>query len=210
MEINRKVILRLSRYKNALYRLRNLGFVRVFSENLADAVGVTAAQVRKDFSLFAITGNKRGGYDIDQLLERLKEVLGKDAIQNIIVAGCGNLGSALMKYPGFEREGMRILAGFDGNPHRIDETDSIPVYPMDKMAEFIKSHGIRIGVIAVPDFAAQEVADAMIDAGIKGVINFAPIRVRVPEDVVINTVNLALELENVVYFVNAREKTGRE
>lgn len=207
MQINRNCIIRLSRYKNALSRLKTLGFVKVFSENLADAVGVTACQVRKDFSMFGVTGSKRGGYQIDALIESLNTILGKNEIRKVIIAGAGNIGTALLRYKGFEEEGIKIAAVFDIDPTKINHDSLIPVFPLEALKEYIKNNKIEIGIIAVPDVAAQQVMDAMVSSGIKGVLNFAPIRLRGPEECVINNVNIELELENVIYYVNALEKT---
>jgi redox-sensing transcriptional repressor len=201
-----RTITRICGYKNALYRLKKLGFVRVFSDNIADAVGVTPSQVRKDFSIFAISGNRRGGYNIDELIERISFILGKGQVCNVVVVGAGNIGLALMKYGGFEKEDMTIKAAFDIDPAKFSEKSGIPVLPLSELSDFVKKEDIRVGVIAVPDMAAQHVADLMIAAGIKGVLNFAPILLRGNEDTVIKNVNLELELENIIYFVNAREK----
>jgi len=208
MITNKNCIIRLARYKNALYRLRSLGFVKVFSENLADAVGVTASQVRKDFSLFGISGNRRGGYEIGFLLEKLGLILGKDQVQKVIVVGAGHLGGALRDYRGFEKEGIRIAACFDIDPELYDRSSPVPILPIEELKEFVKNNGIRIGVIAVPEVAAGQVSELMISAGIKGILNFAPIRLKCPEDVVITNVNLGVELENLIYFVNVLSKKG--
>lgn len=208
MIANRNCVIRLSRYKNSLYRLKSLGFVKVFSDNLADAVGVTAEQVRKDFSLFGITGNKRGGYQIDALIDKLNNLLGKDQIQKVVVAGLGNIGTALSKYRGFEKEGIKIVAAFDIDPAKFNRSAEIPILPLEELSAYIRAHHIKIGIIAVPDIAAQNVADAMISAGISGILNFAPIRLRSPEEIVVNNVNLELELENVIYYVNTAARTG--
>lgn len=207
MIANKNCIIRLSRYKNALHRLKALGFVKVFSDNLADAIGVLPSQVRKDFSVFGISGNKRGGYNIDELIEKLNSILGKDRIQKVIVVGSGNIGTALMNYKGFEKEGIKIVAGFDIDPDKYSEGVAVPVLPLEKLKEFVKAEAIRIGIIAVPEIAAQQVFDMMIGAGIKGILNFAPIRLRGPEELIINNMNVELELENVIYFVNALHKT---
>ena len=206
MITNKSCIIRLSRYKNSLYRLRALGFVKVFSDNLADAIGVLPSQVRKDFSLFGISGNKRGGYQVDTLIEKLNTILGKEQVQEVIVVGLGNIGNALMKYKGFEKEGIKISACFDIDPAKYHREAVIPVFPLEEMKDFVRSKRIKIGVIAVPDIAAQSVLDMMLACGIKGVLNFAPLRLRAPEDIVVNNVNLELELENVIYFVNVQEK----
>ncbi|MDD5595064.1 MAG: redox-sensing transcriptional repressor Rex [Candidatus Omnitrophica bacterium] len=207
MVANRNSIIRLSKYKNALYRLQSLGFVKVFSDNLADAIGATASQVRKDFSLFGISGNKKGGYQIDNLLEKLNNILGKDTIQRVIIVGAGNIASALMKYKGFEKEGIKIVAAFDIDPTKLKKNNEIPVLPLEELKAFVKDNQIRIGILAVPDIAAQQVAQMLFSAGIKGILNFAPIRLESPDDRVVNNVNLEHELENLIYFVNVLNKT---
>ena len=207
MDVNRRTVLRLSRYRKALQRFSELGFVKVFSDNLGEAVGVTSAQVRKDFSLFGISGNKRGGYQIDSLLETLQRILGKGRVQKVVVAGAGNIGKALIHYNSFEKEGIQVAAAFDIDPAKIHKKERIPVLSLDEMPRFIQENGIEICIIAVPEIAAQEVCDKMVHAGIKGILNFAPIRLRCgDENVVINNVNLQIELENVIYFVHALGK----
>ena len=208
MTMNRNCIIRLSRYKAALYRLRSLGFIKVFSDNLADAIGVLPSQVRKDFSLFGISGNKRGGYQIDALLEKLNSILGKDRQHNVVVAGAGNIGTALIKYGGFEKEGMRIAACFDIDPAKFNRKVEVPVLPLEELKDFVRSNNIKIGIIAVPEIAAQSVLDIMAASGIKGVLNFAPLRLRGTDDLVIHNINLGLELENLIYFVNVKDKTS--
>jgi redox-sensing transcriptional repressor len=118
MVMNRKCIIRLSRYKNALKRLKALGFVKVFSGNLADAAGVTSSQVRKDFSLFGITGNRRGGYKVDELIVKIREILGKNELQKVVIIGVGHIGHALLRYKGFEAGGIKIIAAFDIDPSK--------------------------------------------------------------------------------------------
>jgi redox-sensing transcriptional repressor len=206
MSTNKNCIIRLSRYKNALYRFKNLGFVKVFSDNLADAVTVTSAQVRKDFSLFGITGNKRGGYQIDSLIERLNTILGKNEINKVVIIGLGNIGQALLNYKGFEKENIKISAVFDIDPAKQKKSADVPILPIEQLKDFVKTNNIYIGVIAVPEIAAQNALDKLIEAGIKGILNFAPIALKAPEQCVLNNVNLELELENVIYFVNAMNK----
>ena len=118
----------------------------------------------------------------------------------------GNIGNALMKYKGFEKEGIKISACFDIDPSKYRRGSGILVLPLEEMKDFVRSKRIKIGVIAVPDIAAQSVLDMMLACGIRGILNFAPLRLRAPEEVVVNNVNLELELENVIYFVNAQEK----
>jgi redox-sensing transcriptional repressor len=200
---NRSCIIRLSRYKNALNRLRTLNFVRVFSDNLADAAGVTAAQVRKDFSLFGITGNRRGGYKVDELAEQLNRILGKNQLHEFILIGVGNIGRALLHYPGFERSGINIAAGFDIDPTKYNRDGKPPVLPLAELGDVIKTRDIKLAIIAVPDYAAQQVLELVLSAGIKGVLNFAPICLKAPSGCVVNNINFETELENLIYFVNA-------
>jgi redox-sensing transcriptional repressor len=218
MKTNKLCIIRLSKYKNALYRLKLLGFVRVFSDNLADAVEATASQVRKDFSLFGISGNKRGGYKIDELIEKLNIILGKDELQKVIIVGLGKLGTALLRYTGFEKEEIKIVAAFDIDSTKFNQTDikmiklneKTPVLALEHLPEFVRKNNIKIGIITVPDIAAQQVVDIMLSSGIKGILNFAPIRLRGNDDCIINNVNLEGELENLIYFVNASTKEKRK
>jgi redox-sensing transcriptional repressor len=207
MKTNKNCVIRLSKYKNALNRLQVLGFVKVFSDNLADAIGVTASQVRKDFSIFGISGNKRGGYKVEELIERINNILGKNELNKVIIVGVGKLGMALLKYKGFEKEGIKIVASFDIDSTKYVSDVDIPVLPFEELNGFVRKNNIRIGIIAVPDISAQLVADSMFLAGIKGILNFAPIRLKCPEDKVLNNVNMEVELENLIYFVNVLDKT---
>ena len=203
---NKNCIIRLSGYRNALIRLKALNFVKVFSENLADAVRVTATQVRKDFSIFGISGNRRGGYLIDDLLGQLNKVLGKDKLQSFIVVGVGNIGKALLNYPGFKKNEIEVVAGFDIDSKKINRDSEIPILPVDELGEFVKQNEIRFGIISVPDFVAQQVLEVMITTGIRGVLNFAPICLKEPPGCVVRNLNFATEIENIVYFTNLADE----
>jgi redox-sensing transcriptional repressor len=207
---NRKVISRLSKYKNALQRFQALGFTKIFSEYLAEVIGCTSSQVRKDFSMFGITGNKRGGYVISELLEKLNNILGKTVIQKVILAGAGNLGKALLNYKGFESDGIKIVACFDIDPTKLNSNSPIPILPLKEMEPFVRLHAIDIGILAVPDIVAQEVFTTMVSCGIKGVLNFAPIQLRTNSLCYVNNINLEMELENIIYFVNAHTVNPHE
>ena len=198
---NKKVILRLSRYRNALIRFKAIGFVKIFSEYLAEALGVTSAQVRKDFSVFGISGNKRGGYQIDDLIVKLNAILGKNEIQKVVLVGAGQLGSALLKYRSFEQEGIKIITAFDSDPAKQLQKSRIPILPVEQMEKFIADNKVKIAIICVPDIAAQQTLDALVAAGIRGILNFAPIDLKAPADCIVSNVNLAVELENLIYFV---------
>ncbi len=197
---NPKTIKRLSRYRLAIIKLQELGYDRITSTLLGDKVGVTASQIRKDFSKFEITGKRKGGYGVESLLVRLEKILGKDRIHKLVLAGVGNIGRALINYNGFNREGIEIIAGFDIDSSKIKKM-KIPVYPVEKMSDYIKSHRVKMGIIAVPEIAAQQVCNTMVSAGIRGILNFATIRLIAEESIVVQYVNIQNKLENIFYFV---------
>ena len=205
---NKNCIMRLSRYRSVLTNLKLLNFTRVFSDNLADAAGTTATQVRKDFSIFGLAGNRRGGYMVDNLMAQLDKILGKDKSHNFIVIGAGNMGQALINYSGFEKNGIKILAGFDVKESKYTSNAEVPILPMDQVKEFITQHSVQFAIICVPSLAAPQVCDILLSTGIKGILNFAPIRLKERADCLIENINLVTELENIIYFVNALDKTG--
>ena len=213
--MNKDFILRLTKYKRLLYKLKALGFERVFSNNLGDAIGVTPALVRKDFSTLNLPGNKRGGYNIDTLIEKLDKILGRDRPQHVVVVGCGRIGTALMEYSGFNTDGIEIVAGFDSHPENVHNTSGVAVYGMDKLEEYVEAHEIKVAVITVPDSEASKVLDRLIDAGIRGILNFAPVELKCtrtdcPDSTTIHNVNIALELEHLFYQVNSQEAEEEE
>lgn len=210
MITNKKSILRLSKYKKALTRLHSMGFKKVFSDNLADAIGVTSSQVRKDFSIFDLSGHKKGGYLIEDLIHKINKILGKEEVEKVIIVGCGNIGTALMRYNGFEKEFIKVVAAFDNNLAKTNCDSQVPILPIEEMHDFIVKEKIRTAILAVPDQAAQHVVDILVNAGIKGVLNFSPLYLRVPEDFIISNVNLEVELEGVIYFVNAMQDSSEK
>lgn len=203
---SRNTIERLYRYRDTLYKLRELGFKRVYSDDLGEAIGAAASQVRKDFSMFEIKGYRRGGYIIEHLLEDLNRIIGKDQVQKVVIVGTGNVGKALMDYTGFTERKIKVVAGFDNNPSKINKKIKPPILPVDGLSKYIKSHKIKIGIIAVPDSAAQDIYNIMASSGIMGVLNFAPISLKEVNNCQVNSVNLRVELETLIYFVNMRGK----
>jgi len=209
--MNKELIVRLSKYKRLLHKLKALGLERVFSNNLGDAIGVAPALVRKDFSVLSLPGNKRGGYEIDGLIDQLDRILGKDKPQEVIIVGCGRIGTALMRYDEFTTEGIRVVAGFDIHPEKVVDSQDVPIYNITELDHFVKQNEIQVGIITVPDTAAATVLDLMIDAGIKGILNFASIelkRTKREEDLnskgcLIHNVNIGLELEQLFYQINS-------
>ncbi len=209
--MNKDLVLRLAKYRRLLHKLKTLGLERVFSNNLGDAIGVTPALVRKDFSTIKLSGNKRGGYNIDTVITFLDELLGQKRAKEVILVGCGKIGTALLQYKEFARDGIRIIAGFDADPSKVQTTSSVPILDVRELAEFTKSHPVGVGIIAVPDTAASQVLDRMIEAGITGILNFAPVELKnirrsdkngQPVRCTIQNVNIALEIENLFFLEN--------
>lgn len=201
MTVVKRSIKRLLLYRLCLYRFKELGFEQVFSYTIGSASGVGAVQVRKDFSQFGIKGNKRGGYNIDELLEKLNNLFGTEQ-KNIIVVGMGNIGKALAQYnPRFKNKNLHIVAGFDIDPSKQKKVFDIPVYPLNKIPDIIERKGVKTAVIAVPAQMAQEICNILIDYGILGILNFSPIILQVPDSVVVNDINLSNELESIIYNI---------
>ena len=202
-EIPRKAIYRLSVYSRCLHRLENNGIHTVSSEVLAKAAGVKSTQLRKDLTYFGQFGTRGLGYEVKQLIEMISELLGKKSLQPVVIVGIGNLGRALLSYRGFEREGFEVVAAFDVNPNQYLSSDtSIDVQAMDMLPKVISEHLIKMAVLCVPPASAQEVTNQLIDYGVVAILNFAPIVLSVPDEITVNNVNLAMELENLSYFIN--------
>lgn len=199
--IPRKTIYRLSIYLRCLARLRENGINTVSSEALAKAAGVKSTQLRKDLAFFGTFGTRGLGYDVAELSSQIAEELGTSRLQPVILVGAGHLGLALLSYRGFEKEGFEIIAAFDAQPGRKrDKQTKQPIYGMDELPVFVKKNGVKMAILTVPAASAQEVANQLVQAGISGVLNFSPIVLSVPEPVMVNNVNLAIELENLSYF----------
>jgi redox-sensing transcriptional repressor len=201
-EIPRKTIYRLSVYLRCLQRLKTNAIRTVSSEALAKVAGVKPTQLRKDLTYFGQFGTRGLGYDVEQLAKMISDLLGTTSLQPVVLVGVGNLGTALLSYRGFEKEGFEILAAFDADTSRKrDKYITQPIYGMDRLVQFVRDHGVKMAILTVPSTAAQEVTNALVEAGITGILNFAPIVLQVPEEVMVNGVNLAIELENLSYFI---------
>ncbi|MGO8765311.1 MAG: redox-sensing transcriptional repressor Rex [Limisphaerales bacterium] len=201
LEIPRKTIYRLSIYLRCLARLGENGIGTVSSEALARAAGVKPTQLRKDLACFGTFGTRGLGYEVADLSKQISEELGTSRLQPVILVGVGNLGLALLSYRGFEKEGFEIVAAFDLHPQRErDKEIKQPIYGMAELSGFVKQQTIKMAILTVPAASAQMVANQLIDAGIAGILNFSPIVLSVPEEVMVNNVNLAIELENLSYF----------
>ncbi|MDX2175530.1 MAG: redox-sensing transcriptional repressor Rex [Candidatus Sumerlaeia bacterium] len=202
-QIPKAVVRRLSLYARALQRLEQAGREKVSSEELAKILGCKSAQVRKDFAYFGQFGTPGLGYPVSSLRQEIAKILGSDRELHVAVVGVGNLGSALLNYGGFTKQGYRMICGFDADPSRWHETGpaKIPVYPVAELGRRIREQKIHIVVLAVPAEAAQEVAATCAEAGAEGIMSFVPARLRLPEHVRVHQVDLALELESLGFYV---------
>ena len=201
-EIPRKTVYRLSLYSRCLQRLRSNAIRTVSSEALAKAAGVKSTQLRKDLTYFGQFGTRGLGYDVEQLATMISDLLGTTQLQPVVLVGAGHLGMALLSYRGFEQEGFEIVAAFDLDTGRQrGKKLTQPILSMAELPEFVQQRRVKMAILTVPATVAQEVANTLVAAGVEGILNFAPIVLQVPEEVMVNNVNLAIELENLSYFV---------
>jgi redox-sensing transcriptional repressor len=200
--IPRKSVYRLSVYLRCLNRLKANLLQTVSSEALAQAAGVKSTQLRKDLTYLGQIGTRGRGYDVGQLSALINETLGTNSLQPVVLIGVGNLGAALLRYRGFGEEGFRIVAAFDLRAGDVRFANlPVTVHSMEKLVSTIVEHSVRMAILTVPASVAQEVANQIVASGITGILNFAPLVLTVPEEVMVNNVNLAIELENLSYFI---------
>jgi len=200
--IPQKTVYRLSLYFRIVERLHQNRIETVSSAALAKAAGVKPTQLRKDLTYFGQFGTRGLGYKVESLVTQLASVLRTARFQPVILVGAGNLGSALIHYDGFAKEGFEIVAAFDIRPDRAKSGSlKIPMLPMDHLKEFISEHSVKLAILTVPGTNAQAVTNELVNAGIQAILNFSPSILQVPSNVVVNNVNLAIELENLSYFI---------
>lgn len=203
--ISEAVIKRLPRYYRYLEHLEQEGVSKVSSGTLASMLGVTASQVRQDFCNFGGFGQHGYGYDVGYLKRKLAEILGLDRQYDMIIVGAGNIGRALAGYKNFAAEGFKVRALFD-----IEVKDpfvgDVPVYKIDKLAEYVKEHGCDIAVIATQKNVASDVASQLVALGVKSLWNFAPIDLEVPKDVAVENIAMSESLYVLSYRMKNQEK----
>ncbi len=210
-KIPEPTVRRLSLYLRELRTREDGGEATISSKQLGGALGFTDAQVRKDLALFGQFGHPGVGYRIDELTERLRKILGKDRQWNACIVGAGNIGRALMPYGRFRREGFDIVAIFDRDPHVVGtNVGEHKVRPLDDLRALVRERGIRIGIIAVPGEAAQATADRLVQAGVIGILNFAPRRLELGERVNVVNVDFTVALEQLAFQISLGLKVGHE
>ncbi len=191
---------RLSIYLRAIEKLDKDEILS--SQRLAELVGTSDGQVRKDLAYFGEFGVPGQGYKVGKLIEEISHILGLDKDQRIALVGVGKLGSALLGYPGFKTKGFKIKAAFDNDPSKVGKTwQGVTIQNVQKIPRFVSQEKIHIGIVTTPAAAAQEAADKLVEGGVKGILNFAPIRIVVPDHIKLRNVDLAIQLEGLSYFL---------
>lgn len=197
---------RLSLYLRQLEAFHAGDRSTVSSKQLGAALSLSDAQVRKDLAYFGQFGHPGVGYQVPELILRVRQILGTDKISNVLLVGVGNLGRALLSFRGFAKRGFEVVAAFDDDPAKlgveVDAPRKIRVQPLEEMASVARAMSIRVGMLAVPATSGQAVADVMMASGIRGILNFAPIRLQVAAGVAVSSVDLAVHLEQLSFHLN--------
>lgn len=192
------------RYVRSLYEE---GIDKFSSSDLSEAVHVDSATIRRDFSYFGALGKRGYGYDVKSILMFFTRILKEDRLMNVAVIGVGNLGSALLKFRFHNTQNIRISSAFDIREDIVGRiVDGLPIYDIHELKEQVKRQQIEIAILTVPEDHAQEVTDLLVEAGIKGILNFTTRHLNVPSDVQVETVDLTTELQTLIYFVKAAEE----
>lgn len=200
------VIERLPAYLNVLIQMRADGEFTVSSARLGELTSVNPAQIRRDLTYFGSFGKRGVGYDVQTLVERIQHILGSDHTHRLALVGAGNLGSAIAGYNGLRQHGFLVTSVFDNDPRKIgSRIGDIVVQPVDDMERTLRKQGIRIAVIAVPPEAAQDVADRLAAAGVRVILNYTPVIVRVPEGVTLHNTDPVQELLHTLYYLSRQE-----
>lgn len=205
LKIPEATIIRLSVYSRHLTDVDRKGIVTISSGDIAEGVGVSPAQVRKDLAYFGEFGTRGVGYNVKDLHRHILKILGLSQDWSVCLVGMGNLGLALTTYKGFRERGFIITSIFDNDPNKVGTTvNGVEVLPVDKIEEVVKANKTQIGIISVPAQAAQDIADKLVKAGVQAILNFAPGVLNVPPEVELRNVDLAVNLEVLTFNVGSR------
>ena len=200
--ISMAVIRRLPKYYRYLGELLNKDIQRISSKELSNIIGFTASQIRQDLNNFGGFGQQGYGYNIEDLYNEIGKILGLDKSYNTILIGAGNLGQAIANYTGFRNAGFKIKALFDANPKTIGlKIRDFEILDPDLIEDYIKENNIEVGILCVPKNGAQQLADRLVSAGVKGIWNFAPVDLNVSKDVIVENVNLTESLFTLSYLM---------
>jgi len=204
--ISMAVIKRLPKYHRYLKELMKNDVDRISSKELGEKIGFTASQIRQDLNCFGDFGQQGYGYNVRELYNQIVSILGLDQNYKTIMVGAGNIGQAIANYATFERLGIELIAIFDVNPKIIGtKIRKIEINAESDLKEYLKNNDIAIGIICVPKMNAQRVCDELVSGGIKGIWNFAPVDLIVPDDVKVENVHLSESLSTLIYLLHTRE-----
>ena len=204
-KIAQSTVRRLSLYLRFLEHSHGQGHTTISSADLARRGGTTSAQVRKDLSFFGSFGKRGLGYPVSELAARLRDILGLRRTYRVVVIGAGRIGGALVQYPGFRQRGFNVAAIYDSDPKKVGARwNGLVVRDVDHLEPDLKREPSDIAIVVTPADAAQDVADRLVHAGVKAILNFAPVQLAVPNDVVVKSVNMALELETLSFALANR------
>ena len=196
------VVGRLPVYLRALQRMLQEGRRVTSSQELGERLGISAAQIRKDLSQFGEFGKQGTGYNIESLAQQVQSILKVDKVWDVVVIGAGDIGSALARYPGLNNRGFRVVMLFDSSPEKIgSDIGGFIVQDAASMLEQIQASGVQIAMMAVPAGAAQEVADQLVQAGVKAILNYAPISINIPPDVRVQYIDPVTHLQRMTYYL---------
>ncbi|WP_188432682.1 redox-sensing transcriptional repressor Rex [Kroppenstedtia guangzhouensis] len=202
MRIPQVTAKRLPLYYRYLEKLHAIGKRRVSSAQLSDALQIDPATIRRDFSYLGELGKKGYGYNVNYLLQFLRDFLRQDEVTNVVLVGVGHLGTALLGYNFYRSHSTKIVAGFDTDPGKVGtEVEGIPVFPMDRFAEVRELHHVEVAILTVPANEAQATTDRIVASGIRGILNFTPARLTVPKNVRLHHIDLTIELQTLIYFL---------
>lgn len=202
-EISQAVISRLPRYFRYLGDLKEEGVERISSQELSKRMRITASQIRQDFNHFGGFGQQGYGYNVDYLYSEIAKILGLDRKHNLIIIGAGNLGQALANYVNFERRGFLVKGLFDNNPSLQGQiVRDMVIQPMDELERYVKENNIDIAVLTLPKTSAPELAQKLVNCGIRGIWNFAHVDLDLPEDIMVENVHLSDSLMKLSYQIN--------
>ena len=200
---------RLSLYLRQLESFKRKDRRTISSKQLGESLNLTDAQVRKDLAYFGQFGHPGIGYRVDDLIAQVRRILGTDKTWNVLLVGAGNLGRALMAYRGFDAKGFRLAAVFDNDASKVGLREgAFTIQSLSELESTIQKQNIRLGILAVPADVAQDVADQLVAAGVRGLLNFAPVSIHVPPEVALNAVDLAVQLEQLSFQVNVSPKVA--
>ena len=206
--IPRATAKRLSLYYRIFKRFNAEKIEKANSKQIAEAIGIDSATVRRDFSYFGELGRRGFGYDVKKLMNFFADLLNDNAITNVMIVGVGNMGRALLHYRFHERNKMKVVMAFDTDDHpEVGSTtsDEIPIYGISQIKEKIQSGNVQTAILTVPSIKAQEVASILVQAGVKGILCFSPVNLSLPKDVVVQYVDLTSELQTLLYFMRKND-----